>query len=48
MIAGMKWLVAGAQPGDSLFMHYSGHGGQTEDESGDEEDVRQRAVDLRM
>lgn len=24
----MKWLVDGAQPGDSLFFHYSGHGSQ--------------------
>ncbi|KAI9227365.1 MAG: metacaspase [Piptocephalis tieghemiana] len=24
-----KWLVHGAQPGDSLFFHYSGHGGLT-------------------
>lgn len=23
-----KWLVDGAQPGDALFFHYSGHGGQ--------------------
>lgn len=23
----MHWLVAGAQAGDDLFMHYSGHGG---------------------
>lgn len=26
-----QWLVKDAQPNDSLFMHYSGHGGQTED-----------------
>jgi metacaspase-1 len=30
--------VAGAQPGDSLFLHYSGHGGQKRDLDGDEED----------
>jgi len=34
----MNWLVNGAQPGDSLFFHYSGHGGQTPDEDGDESD----------
>jgi len=28
MLQGMQWLVQGAQPGDSLFFHYSGHGGQ--------------------
>lgn len=34
----MQWLVAGAQPDDALFLHYSGHGGQTADLDGDEED----------
>jgi len=34
----MNWLVANAQPNDNLFFHYSGHGGQTEDLDGDEED----------
>ncbi|KAK0236026.1 metacaspase [Armillaria nabsnona] len=34
----MQWLVAGAQPNDSLFFHYSGHGGQTKDLDGDEAD----------
>jgi len=32
----MQWLIADAQPGDALFFHFSGHGGQTEDLSGDE------------
>ncbi|OCH91748.1 hypothetical protein OBBRIDRAFT_791973 [Obba rivulosa] len=34
----MRWLVQGAQPHDSLFFHYSGHGGQTKDLDGDEID----------
>jgi hypothetical protein len=34
----MQGLVQGAQPNDSLFLHYSGHGGQTQDLDGDEED----------
>ncbi|EIM91225.1 uncharacterized protein STEHIDRAFT_49989 [Stereum hirsutum FP-91666 SS1] len=34
----MQWLVNGAQPNDSLFFHYSGHGGQTKDLDGDEAD----------
>ncbi|KAG9315191.1 metacaspase-1 [Chiua virens] len=34
----MQWLVRDAQPNDSLFFHYSGHGGQTPDLDGDEED----------
>lgn len=36
MIRAMQWLVQGAQPGDSLFFHYSGHGGQEKDLDGDE------------
>lgn len=36
MIRAMQWLVNGAQPGDSLFFHYSGHGGQEKDLDGDE------------
>jgi hypothetical protein len=35
--AALKWLVAGAQPGDALLFHFSGHGGQVKDVSGDEE-----------
>lgn len=34
----MEWLVRDARPNDSLFFHYSGHGGQTKDLNGDEED----------
>ena len=26
MINGLRWLVQDAQPNDSLFLHYSGHG----------------------
>jgi Caspase domain. len=32
IINGMKWLVQGARSGDSLFFHYSGHGGTASDE----------------
>ncbi|AQZ12065.1 MCA1 (YOR197W) [Zygosaccharomyces parabailii] len=38
MLRAMQWLVKGAQPNDSLFLHYSGHGGQTKDLDGDEVD----------
>ncbi|XXG93827.1 Ca(2+)-dependent cysteine protease [Hypoxylon texense] len=38
ILRAMEWLVAGAQPNDALFLHYSGHGGQTKDLDGDEED----------
>ncbi|PWN54092.1 hypothetical protein IE53DRAFT_383344 [Violaceomyces palustris] len=38
MTAAMHWLVRGAQPGDALFLHYSGHGGQAKASQGDEAD----------
>jgi len=38
MIRAMHWLVGDARQNDSLFFHYSGHGGQTEDLDGDEGD----------
>jgi metacaspase-1 len=38
IISAMHWLVAGAQPNDSFFFHFSGHGSQTLDLDGDEED----------
>ncbi|QLL30893.1 hypothetical protein HG536_0A07080 [Torulaspora globosa] len=38
IIRAMQWLVKDARPNDSLFFHYSGHGGQTKDLDGDEDD----------
>ncbi|KAJ3532748.1 hypothetical protein NM688_g7380 [Phlebia brevispora] len=38
MLRAMQWLVSDARPNDSLFFHYSGHGGQTKDLDGDEAD----------
>ena len=38
ILRAMHWLVKDAKPNDSLFFHYSGHGGQTADTDGDEED----------
>uniref|UniRef100_A0A8H7Y0F8 Peptidase C14 caspase domain-containing protein n=1 Tax=Psilocybe cubensis TaxID=181762 RepID=A0A8H7Y0F8_PSICU len=38
ILRAMQWLVQGASPNDSLFFHYSGHGGQTKDTDGDEGD----------
>lgn len=38
IIAAMRWLVEGNEPGDSIFFHYSGHGGQIKDDNGDEAD----------
>ncbi|KAI8815245.1 peptidase C14, caspase domain-containing protein [Cladochytrium replicatum] len=33
-----RWLIAGAQPGDAFFLHYSGHGAYQQDPQGDEVD----------
>jgi DNA-binding beta-propeller fold protein YncE len=30
--SGLRWLVHGAQPHDSLFLHYSGHGATSPDQ----------------
>lgn len=38
ILRAMHWLVKEARPNDSLFFHYSGHGGQTPDLDGDEDD----------
>ena len=38
ILNGFKWLTRGATKGDSLIMHYSGHGGSVKDLDGDEED----------
>ncbi|KAL4261723.1 peptidase C14B family protein [Pleurotus pulmonarius] len=38
ILQAMKWLVRSGKPHDSLFFHYSGHGGQTPDLDGDEID----------
>ena len=38
IIQAMGWLARDARPGDSLFFHYSGHGGRQRDTDGDEDD----------
>lgn len=38
MRAGLRWLAAGAKPGDVLFWQYSGHGGQQRSKSQNEAD----------
>ncbi|KAG4083415.1 hypothetical protein H8356DRAFT_1299376 [Neocallimastix lanati (nom. inval.)] len=38
IINAMRWLTDGAKPGDSLFFHYSGHGGTAKDSETDEID----------
>ncbi|KAJ3019829.1 UNVERIFIED_CONTAM: hypothetical protein HDU68_010486 [Siphonaria sp. JEL0065] len=37
LLAGFVWLVSNTKPGDELFLSYSGHGGQIEDDDGDRE-----------
>jgi len=33
IVESFRWLTSGAQAGDSLFFHYSGHGGSMRDET---------------
>ena len=40
IVAAFKWFTEGAAKGDSLFLHFSGHGGSIADKSGDEADGR--------
>jgi len=44
ILEGIRWLVSGAAPGDSLFFHFSGHGGQLPDQSGDEADGKDETL----
>ncbi|EEH08880.1 metacaspase CasA [Histoplasma capsulatum G186AR] len=44
ILRAMHWLVKDARPNDSLFFHYSGHGGQTKDLDGDEEDGNDEVI----
>ncbi|CAM9709421.1 unnamed protein product, partial [Choristocarpus tenellus] len=39
-----RWLIANAKAGDSLFMHYSGHGGSMADDNGDEADNKDETI----
>jgi len=38
ILAAYKKVVAESQPGDSVFLHYSGHGSSVPDDNGDEAD----------
>lgn len=38
IMRGIHWLLMDQRPGDSLFFHFSGHGSQQADYSGDELD----------
>jgi len=41
---GMRRLVDGAEAGDSLFFHYSGHGASVRDDDGDEPDGKDECL----
>jgi len=43
-IEGMKWVLSAAKPGDHIFIHYSGHGGQIKSEA--EEDKLDEVIVL--
>ena len=36
ILAAINWLVTGLKPGENIYMHFSGHGGQVADKNGDE------------
>ncbi|GKY92890.1 hypothetical protein MPSEU_000258100 [Mayamaea pseudoterrestris] len=38
ILKALKKMVAAAEPGDALFVHYSGHGAKMKDDTGDEHD----------
>lgn len=40
----MQWLVQGAKEGDSLFLHYSGHGAKQRDTDQDEKDGNDETI----
>lgn len=44
ILEGFKWLMEGAQAGDSLFFHYSGHGGSLRCEDGSEADGKDETI----
>ncbi|KAF5373806.1 hypothetical protein D9758_000834 [Tetrapyrgos nigripes] len=44
IITWMRWLVSDVEPNDSLFFHYSGHGGQRKDVDGDEKDYNDECI----
>jgi hypothetical protein len=44
IMASLEWLVKDTQPGDILFLHYSGHGTSLLDRNSDEIDGRDEAI----
>ena len=44
MVRAMHWLVDDARPNDSLFFHYSGHGGQKVDINSPQDDIYDEVI----
>ncbi|KAL6778253.1 hypothetical protein ACKKBG_A17500 [Auxenochlorella protothecoides x Auxenochlorella symbiontica] len=44
IFCGIQWLTSGMKPGDSLVFHYSGHGSQQPDYSGEEPDGKNETL----
>eukprot|EP00811_Abedinium_folium_P016097 NODE_2503_length_2201_cov_5.883317.p1 GENE.NODE_2503_length_2201_cov_5.883317~~NODE_2503_length_2201_cov_5.883317.p1 ORF type:complete len:502 (-),score=177.50 NODE_2503_length_2201_cov_5.883317:603-2108(-) len=44
ILGAMDWLLDGATRGDVLFFHYSGHGSQVDDPTGEEEDGKNECL----
>ena len=44
MVRAMQWLVRDAQPHDSLFFHYSGHGGQSVNWASEQDDIYEETI----
>lgn len=44
ILDGLKWLTTGAKKGDTLIFHYSGHGSQVADMSGEEIDRKDETI----
>lgn len=44
ILQAFEQLVAEAQPGDFVYIHYSGHGSQVQDQNGDEDDGRDETL----
>lgn len=44
ILMAFEWLIEDTQPGDKRFLHYSGHGSQVFDVSGDEKDNKDETL----
>ncbi|WIA30183.1 hypothetical protein OEZ86_000275 [Tetradesmus obliquus] len=44
IVRGIQWLMQDQRPGDSLFFHFSGHGSQQADTTGDELDGQDETI----